>query len=222
MTKRHAIVGAAGFQPTNSNAWKYDEVYLASDVDAHLAAQREELFNEASLHAATQLCLKAQTESVMKCAEKGATLQAELEMFKGIFGEHDASPRTIEQARMMWDTLKAELEGMKQQAAEWGRKGREVCCAYGNLLIEHHELTQQLTTREWLVKELPGELLKEIEKLWLVEYERVLDDQDKKIAYMKQENDMYGWNLHQGLRFGAIEMDLTFGRVLKALTKADA
>lgn len=42
------------------------------------------------------------------------TLQAELEQFKGIFGDYDEPTRTYEQAEVMWNTLKAQLAALQK------------------------------------------------------------------------------------------------------------
>lgn len=106
-------------------------VYLASNVDAHLVTQREEIerltycvqvhsdvlgetiFKHEKQVAALQAELDEtklrRSETVAMCEQ----LQRELEGFRGIFGDYDEPPRTIEQARIMWDTLKAELEGVR-------------------------------------------------------------------------------------------------------------
>jgi hypothetical protein len=38
---------------------------------------------------------------------------------------------------------KSAIDALHAQADEWERKGRELCIAHGNLLIEHHDLKKQ-------------------------------------------------------------------------------
>ena len=144
-------------KPAEQGQW-----VLYTDVDAHLATQGEELKklkenNKWMLEKFTAMRLAAggNTDTMEEAIKRVATLRAELEMFKGIFGEHDASPRTIEQARMMWDTLKAELEGVRAERAQylqasetWNRRYRdraqEAEDERGKLGIDIVELDQQL------------------------------------------------------------------------------
>lgn len=72
---------------------------------------------------------------------------------------------------------------------------------------------QQYAALQAKLQAVEAELLKR----WTVEYEKALDEQDAIIKRMEAANDMYGWNLHEGLRFGAIEMDLAIRRVIKAM-----
>ena len=45
------------------------------------------------------------------------------------------------------------------------------------------------------------------------EYFEFLDQCDKEAQKWKSENDMYGWNFHQGMRGGAVWANLMFDRV---------
>lgn len=43
---------------------------------------------------------------------------AERDQFRGIFGEYDEPPRTVEQARLLWNTLKQQLAASHARCAE--------------------------------------------------------------------------------------------------------
>ena len=51
-----------------------------------------------------------------------AAIRAELALFQGIFGEHDATPRAIDQARALWDGLTQQLAVQRDHLEEQQRE----------------------------------------------------------------------------------------------------
>lgn len=82
-------------------------------------------------------------------------LKVEVEQFRGIFGEHDAPPRNIKQAKMIWDALKDEAERLKRIGMTAEREVEQICGKaldypwYGVCVGEHVAVTivQELANR---------------------------------------------------------------------------
>ena len=58
--------------------------------------------------------------------------------------------------------------------------------------------------------------------LWNPEYEAFLEENFKKADRLKREGDMYGWNFYEGMRSGAIQVDIELGRIIKKLQKVES
>ena len=106
------------------------ELYLAHD-----AQQREQIER---LSYCLQVHGDVLGETAHKHEQQVAIIQAELEQFQGIFGEHDEPPRSLAQARAMWDALKKEHD-------EYKRKYHEVMDIMGAWKnIDHAEAVARL------------------------------------------------------------------------------
>ena len=58
------------------------EITTMTELMGEVLRLRQQLFDEQSLHVASQLCLKAQTESVQGCAQKLAEVTKERDFYK--------------------------------------------------------------------------------------------------------------------------------------------
>ena len=58
------------------------EITTMAELMGEVLRLRQQLFDEHSLHVASQLCLKAQTESVQGCAQKLAEVTKERDFYK--------------------------------------------------------------------------------------------------------------------------------------------
>lgn len=84
----------------------------------------------------------AEAERTIVSLEKEETrLRQQLALWQGLFGEHDATPRTIEQARVLWDTL-------QQQLAETTQHLEAQRLATYQAVEREHTVKQQLAERE--------------------------------------------------------------------------
>jgi hypothetical protein len=67
-----------------------------------------------------QCCdLRGRAETtLLKLEQQLATRTAERDQFRGIFGEYDELPRTVEQAGLLWNTLKQQLAAVQANCVQ--------------------------------------------------------------------------------------------------------
>jgi len=123
LTRDEVEIAILELQPNEPRPEQAQAIQALWSTDAAL---RQQLFDEQSLHQATKLCLTAQTESVLKCAEKVATLTAKVEAVEAlsvIDKQANDEYRDIRAANLaVIHTLTAKVDEL-EQVYQWLREG---------------------------------------------------------------------------------------------------
>lgn len=109
-------------------------------------------------------------------------------------------------------TLKAENAALKEQVAQWETEYNGCSTLLNNAERTIETLEETITQQAEAIR-VSVELMQEVES----KYFALLKEKDTESDQFKAGGDMYGWNFHQGMRSGAVNMHIYMTKLIKHL-----